>query len=119
VTGLIGVIVAVVPDLWAGLFTTDPAVLAVSRTYFHWVGPCYGFFGLGLCLYFASQGAGRVLGPVLTGTLRLFIVGVGGVWLASEGSGTSTLFAVIAAGMAVYGISTAAAVAASRWGPMR
>lgn len=119
VTGLIGAVVAVVPDLWAGLFTSDPAVLAVSRTYFQWVGPFYGLFGLGLCLYFASQGAGRVLGPVLTGTLRLLIVGIGGIWLASEGVGTSTLFVVIAAGMAVYGISTAAAVAASRWGPMR
>jgi len=116
ITGIIGVIVAVVPDLWAGLFTADPEVLAVSRTYFHWVGPFYGLFGLGLCLYFASQGAGRVLGPVLTGTLRLGIVGIGGFWLASEGAGSSTLFAVIAAGMAVYGISTAAAVAASRWG---
>lgn len=116
VTAIIGAIVAVLPDLWAGLFTDDPAVLAVSRTYFHWVGPCYGLFGLGLCLYFASQGAGRVLGPVLTGTLRLLIVGVGGFGLASEGAGTSTLFAVVAAGMAAYGISTAVAVATSRWG---
>jgi putative MATE family efflux protein len=116
VTGIIGAIVTIVPDLWAGLFTSDPAVLAVSRTYFQWVGPCYGLFGLGLCLYFASQGAGRVLGPVLTGTLRLLIVGIGGFWLANEGAGTSALFAVIAAGMVVYGSSTAAAVAASRWG---
>ena len=29
------------------------------------VGPLYGFFGLGLVLYFASQGAGRLLWPVL------------------------------------------------------
>lgn len=116
VTGLVGAVVAVVPYLWTGLFTADPAVLAVSRTYFQWVGPCYGLFGLGLCLYFASQGAGRVLGPVLAGTLRLCIVGIGGFWFASEGAGTSTLFAVIAAGMVAYGMSTAVAVAASRWG---
>jgi Na+-driven multidrug efflux pump len=116
-TATIGAIVAISPDLWSGLVTADPAVLAVARTYFYWVGPCYGLFGLGLCLYFASQGAGRVLGPVLTGTLRLVIVGVGGFWFANEGASASTLFAVIAAGMAAYGISTAAAVAASRWGP--
>ena len=116
VTAIIGAIVSVAPDLWAKLFTSDPDVLAVARTYFHWVGPCYGLFGLGLCLYFSSQGAGRVLGPVLTGTLCLLIVGIGGFWLATEGASASTLFAVIAAGMAAYGITTALAVAASRWG---
>ena len=115
VTGIIGAIVTIAPDLWIRPFTEDPDVIAVSRTYFHWVGPCYGLFGLGLCLYFASQGAGRVLGPVLAGTLRLLIVAVGGLWLATAGASASAVFAVIAAGMAVYGIATATAVAMSRW----
>lgn len=32
--------------------------------YLRIVGPVYGFFGSGLVLYFASQGAGRLLWPV-------------------------------------------------------
>ena len=94
-------------------------MLAVARSYFGWVGPWYGLFGLGLCLYFASQGAGRVLGPVLAGTLRLVVVGAGGFWFASDNGDTETLFAIIAAGMALYGIATAVAVARSRWGGKR
>ena len=41
----------------------------------------YGFFGLGLSLYFASQGAGRLAWPLLGGMVRL-VVAVGGGWLA-------------------------------------
>jgi Na+-driven multidrug efflux pump len=125
ITGLIGIVVALGPNLWAGLFTSDTAVLAVSQTYFQWVGPFYGLFGLGLCLYFASQGAGKVLGVVLSGTLRLLIVAAGGYWLTTAGVGrsadggagdVSSIFAVIAVGMAIYGLATALAVWGSRWG---
>ena len=43
------------------------------------VGPVYGFFGLGLSLYFASQGAARLFWPLFAGLLRL-LVAVGGGW---------------------------------------
>lgn len=43
-----------------------------------WAGPAYGLFGLGLSLYFSSLGAGKVIGPVLAGTLRLLLVALGG-----------------------------------------
>jgi putative MATE family efflux protein len=65
VTGGIGLCGALFPWLWLGLFSTDPAVLATGTTYLRTVGPSYGFFGLGLALYFASQGAGRLLWPLL------------------------------------------------------
>lgn len=113
IVGVIGLIVAVAPELWSLRFTTDPVVLAIARTYFACAGPSYFLFGLGLCLYFASQGAGKVLGPVLAGTLRLLIVLVGGWLLADSPSG---LFAIIGLGMAAYGISTALAVYLTRWG---
>src|SRR5262245_45259900 len=78
VLGLIGALVALVPDAWARLFADDPAVLAAARSYLRWAGPAFAFFGVGLCLYFASQGAGRILGPVLAATVRLALVfGVG------------------------------------------
>jgi putative MATE family efflux protein len=114
--GLIGLVVALKPSLWVSLFTNDPGVTAAASSYFAWAGPAFGFFGLGVCLYFSSQGAAKVWGPVLAGTLRLLIVGIGGLWLASTGAPAWTLFALVGAAMVVFGLSTAASVWLTRWG---
>ena len=42
-------------------------MLETGTAYLRMVGPTYGFFGLGLSLYFASQGAGRLAWPLLGG----------------------------------------------------
>ena len=104
--GLIGLIVAIKPVLWVSLFTSDPGVTAAASSYFAWAGPAFGFFGTGICLYFASQGAAKVGGPVLAGTIRLLLVGLGGWWLASSGAPAWTLFALVGAAMVVFGLST-------------
>lgn len=114
--GLLGLVVALFPQLWTGLFTQDPAVLAAAATYFHWAGPGYGLFGLGLCLYFSSLGAGHAGGPVLAGTLRLVVVAVGGWWLAQAQAPAWTIFALAGAGMAAYGLAMMEAVRRARWG---
>ncbi len=114
--GLIGLTVAVAPDLWAGLFTQDPAVLTHARAFLQTAGPAFAFFGLGLTLYFASQGAGKMLGPVLAGTSRLAVVCAGGSWLAAHGAAPDRFFALVAVSMLVYGLATAAAVWWVRWG---
>ncbi len=114
--GLVGLIVALKPALWVSLFTSDPGVTAAAYSYFAWAGPAFGFFGLGTCLYFASQGAAKVGGPVLAGTARLLLVGLGGWWLVSTGAPAWTLFALVAIAMTVFGLGTAASVHFSRWG---
>jgi len=114
---VIGLIVAVYPLLWAGLFTSDPAILAAASTYLRWAGPFYGLFGLGLCLYFASQGSGKILGPVLAGTVRLLVVMIGGLWLVSVNAPAWQLFALVGAAMAVYGAATAFSLWIANWGP--
>ena len=114
--GLVGVIVAVKPSLWVSLFTSDPGVTAAANSYFAWAGPAFGFFGIGTCLYFASQGAAKVVGPVLASTVRLVMVAVGGWWLASSAAPAWTLFALVGAAMTVFGLATAAAVGLTRWG---
>lgn len=114
--GAVGLLVALWPDLWAALFTADPAVLASARSYLTLSGPGYAFFGLGLCLYFASQGAGKVLGPVLAGLLRLLIVAAGGAWLVATDAPAWTMFALVGLAMAAYGLATALAVRATPWG---
>lgn len=116
VLGVIGAVVAVAPWLWVDLYTPDPAVQASAELYFRWAGPVYGFFGLGLCLYFSSLGAGRVGGVVLAGTARLLVVALGGWMLAQASAAPWTIFALVALGMAVFGLSAAIAVGVTRWG---
>jgi putative MATE family efflux protein len=114
--GLVGLIVAVEPSLWVSLFTADPGVMAAANSYFAWAGPAFGFFGMGTCLYFASQGAAKVIGPVLASTVRLLTVGIGGWWLASSDAPAWTLFALVGAAMIVFGLSTALSIRLTRWG---
>lgn len=116
---VVGIVVALFPLLWAGMFTSDPAILASASTYLRWAGPFYGLFGLGLCLYFASQGSGKILGPVLAGTVRLLVVLVGGLWLVSMNAPAWQLFALVGVGMAVYGAATAFSLWIADWGPQR
>jgi putative MATE family efflux protein len=113
--GLIGVIVAIRPALWVSLFTSDPGVTAAAYSYFAWAGPAFGFFGMGTCLYFSSQGAAKMVGPVLAGTLRLVLVGLGGWWLVSAGAPAWTLFALVGAAMVVFGLAIALSVRLTRW----
>ena len=102
--------------MWTGLFTQDPQVLASAALYFRWAGPCYGLFGVGLCLYFSSMGAGKVGWPVLAGTLRLVLISVGGWMLAHNQAAPWTIFALVALAMAAYGIATMVGVWFSNWG---
>jgi putative MATE family efflux protein len=115
IVGVIGLFAAALPEQWAQLFTDNVEVIAITHLYLMWVAPVYGFFALGLCLYFASQGAGKLLGPVLAGTLRLVMVAGGGFYMLQAGTSPSSLFALIACAMAAYGIVTAACVYWTRW----
>jgi putative MATE family efflux protein len=111
----VGVAAAIWPHAWLGLFGDDPRMLETGAAYLRVVGPAYGFFGLGLSLYFASQGAGRLFWPLLAGLLRLLIA-VGGGWLALRLTGSlEWVFAALAAALVAYGVLLAAAIAAGAW----
>ena len=107
----IGLVVAIWPDLWLGLFTKDGGALAAGRVYLGIVGPVYGFFGLAMALYFASQGTGEMIWPVVANLSRAAIAACGG-WLALDwlGWGLDGLFVFVALGIvsfaAVIGFST-------------
>ena len=107
----IGIIVTLVPLAWVGLFSSDPAVLESGSRYLRTVAPFYPMLAANIALYFASQGAGQVLWPVLAGTARLLIVIAGGVLAGS----LSQIFGVIALAMAVSGMLTILFVARTRW----
>jgi Na+-driven multidrug efflux pump len=113
---VIGAVVWLAPDLWARLFTQDESVLTYARQYLVTAGPAFPFFGLGLTLYFASQGAGQVIGPVLAGTVRLVLVAGVGWWLAQNQGTAGHFYGLVAVTMLLYGVVTAAAVAFTPWG---
>ena len=122
VTGTIGLAAALFPRAWLGLFSSDPDVLAAGAAYLRIVGPVYGFFGLGLALYFASQGAGRLTWPIVASATRLVVAGAGG-WIAvrAGGVGLSGLFGVMAVALVVFGAIVAGAIMLGAWetGPER
>ena len=90
-------------------------MLETGAAYLRVVGPTYGFFGLGLSLYFASQGAGRLAWPLIGGLLRL-VIAVGGGWLACAsparwpGPSRCSRSALV-----VYGLTIVTAIASGSW----
>src|SRR5437870_6609455 len=119
-TEIIGLWAAAAPRAWLSLFDTDPAMLDAGSRYLQTVGPLYGLFGLGMALYFASQGAGRLLWPLLANLTRLAIA-AGGGWLALRWTGNlSHVFLALSAALAAFGLINAGAVATGAWfGPLR
>lgn len=113
--GVIGAIVVIAPDLWAGLFVSDATVLDTTHLYLRIAGAAYPFFGLGLCLYFASQGAGKVGGPIMAQTLRLAIIVIGGAALIAVKASLWAFFALSAVAMVALGLGTAAAIYFTPW----
>jgi Na+-driven multidrug efflux pump len=116
VTGAAGLVLAVAPGLWLGLFTDDAAIWAAGESYLRIVGPAFAFQGLGLSLYFASQGAGTVVWPVAATVLR-FVVGVGGALLGVRyfGLGLELVYVCLMAGMVLYGVVTAGSIWLGAW----
>ncbi len=114
-TEAVGLAAAFWPTAWLGLFTTAPGAIETGSQYLRYVGPTYGFFGLGLALYFASQGAGRLLWPVTAGFVR-FAIALGGGWLVLRLSGSlQALFAALGLALVVYGMMLLAAVRSGAW----
>jgi putative MATE family efflux protein len=114
-TETVGLLAAAFPHAWLSLFDQNPDMLAAGTQYLHAVGPAYGLFGLGLALYFASQGAGRMLWPLIANFMRLAIA-AGGGWLALHFGGDLTLvFIAMSLALAVYGLINVVAVAKGAW----
>ena len=114
-TEIIGLAAAFFPRAWLSLFGSDPAMIEAGTQYLQIVGPLYGFFGVGLVLYFASQGAGRLLWPVLGNIARLLVAAIGG-WLTIRWGGElAQVFMAQGFALVVYGVVIATAIAGGAW----
>lgn len=114
-TEAVGTAAAIWPHAWISLFSQDPTTAQTGIAYLRHVGPTYGFFGLGLALYFASQGAGRLFWPLAASIVRMLVAVLGG-WLALAWTGTlEALFAIVAAAMFIYGAGLALLIRSGVW----
>jgi MATE family, multidrug efflux pump len=114
-TETVGVAAAIWPAAWLGLFDSNPAMLETGSAYLRAVGPFYGCFGFGLALYFASQGAGKLMWPMLVGFARV-AVAIGGGWIALKLTGSLVvMFVAVGAGLLVYGAGIATAIRLGAW----
>ena len=116
----IGLAAAAFPHAWLSLFDENAAMLDAGSRYLRAVGPFYGLFGLGMALYFASQGAGRLAWPLIANLVRLTIAAVGGSLALRLSGNLSDVFFALAIALAAFGFINAAAVAGGAWfGPVR
>ena len=112
--GACGAAVAIFPEAFARAFTDDAEVVAIAAQALRLIGPAYGAFGLGMAMYFAGQGAGRMAWP-LAGALARLAVAVGGGALLAAPFGIEAQFAAVALGLIAYGVLNAAAVRPAIW----
>jgi len=104
-TGLIGLAAALAPAGWIRLFSDSPDVIRVGVDYLHRAAPFYACYGFGMALYFASQGAGSVLWPLIAGCVRLGVVTLGGwYWIVVLHGTLAGLFWIIAASLVLFGV---------------
>jgi len=113
----VGIPAMIFPAAWAGVFTQDPAVLAMASLHLRWAGLAFPVFGLGLTMYFAAQGAGKVGGPVLASTSRLVLVTCVGLLLNALEAPAWTYFGLVALGLVTFGAGVALAVRVTDWTP--
>jgi Na+-driven multidrug efflux pump len=115
--GGIASFIAVFPDVWVNLFTNDASVRAASHQYLSTAAPMYAFIGLASSMYFSSQGAAKVVGPVMAQTARLLFIGTGGWWLSTHNATAQDFFVLASASMVVLGVLSCLSVILTRWGP--
>jgi putative MATE family efflux protein len=115
--GGIATFIAIFPDVWVNLFTHDASVRAASHQYLSTAAPMYAFIGLASSMYFSSQGAAKVIGPVMAQTARLLFIGTGGWWLSTHNATAQDFFVLASASMVVLGVLSCLSVVLTRWGP--
>lgn len=120
VAGVVGVVLAVFPDLWTRWFIADAAspVRAAANLYLYIVGAFYAPFGFALAFFFASQGAGRLRWPLAGSACRLGVALAGG-GIAVSLQSLPALYGVIGVSFLVYALVPGVAFRSGAWAPDR
>jgi MATE family, multidrug efflux pump len=120
-TGAIGSLAALFPEAWMHIFSGDPEVVGTGSAYLARVAPLYTLFGVGMALYFGSQGAGKMTWPFAAGLVRLGVVAaLGGYWVHQANGSLPGLYWIVAASYMLFGGVNAFAMASGlAWGRPR
>lgn len=115
-TGIVGTLAAIFPQAWMSIFSADPLVQQTGVTYLTRAAPFYAFFGLGMALNFASQGAGRQGVPLAISFIRLALA-AGGGWFAVHvlDLGPDGLFWAVAIAIIFFGVANLGALIIRPW----
>ena len=112
----IGLTLALFPESWIQFFTNDPKAFEVTKQYIQLVGPFYVFQGVGLSLYFASQGANAMKWPTIATIIRFLVASIGGAisvyWL---GLGIESIFISSSVAMTIFGIMIFVSIKRGAW----
>ena len=114
--GIIGIVLALTPELWINFFASDEATYLVTKQYIQAVGFCYGFQGLGLSLYFASQGASAMKWPIIATVTRFTVAALGG-WISIYwfSGGLIGIFYSAAIAMTLFGLMLLISLKMGAW----
>lgn len=116
VTGVVGLVVGLMPFAFVSFFTPDAQVAGIAAQALTYIGPAFGGFGLGMAMYFAAMGAHRMRWPLYAGLVRIALaVGLGGLLADHFGMGMAGHFLGVALGITAYGVFAAAGVRAGVW----
>ena len=116
VCAVVGLSVALAPGAFAGFFASDAEVQGIAALALAYIAPAFAGFGLGMAMYFAAMGAGRMRYPVMAGLSRLVIAVIGGAFLADTlGWGLAGHFMGVALGISAFGLIAASAVRPAVW----
>lgn len=111
-----GLWVALWPQTLAAFLTTDLYVQQQAAHALSFIGWGLAPFAVGMTLYFASQGADRMRGPMLAGICRISIaVGLGALIADQFDSAASAYYLSVACGITAYGLIVALSVRPGVW----
>jgi putative MATE family efflux protein len=118
ITAAIGSAAALFPHAWIQLFSGEAQVVEAGSAYLARVAPVYGLYGVGMALYFASQGAGKMAWPFAAGLVRLLVIfALGAYWMSTLHGSLNGLYWIVAASYAVFGTITVVGMASGLgWG---
>jgi putative MATE family efflux protein len=116
IAGVIGIVLAIFPELWTRWFIPDPGgqARAAADLYLRIAGAFYAPFGFGLAFFFASQGAGRLKWPLAGSFARLALTVAGGA-IAVEMGSLAALYVVIGLSFLAYALIPAVAFRLGAW----
>jgi putative MATE family efflux protein len=115
VVGTVGLVVSLFPQLWLGLFTSDAAVMAVGAEYLQVVAPFYAVIGVIFELYFAGQGAQRILWPMTASVVR-FVFALAAMVMVQQGHASlHAAFVMVASSIVVAASVSLLGFLRTRW----